>query len=66
MVKILLILSPVVACELYGSDGTYLGGSRSDSVAGPILISSSGMRYDKVGLAIAEDGNSIIPIFRSC
>ena len=60
------VLSPVVACELYGSDGTYLGGSRSDSVAGPILISSSGMRYDKVGLAIAEDGNSIIPIFRSC
>lgn len=60
------VLSPVVACELYGSDGTYLGGSRSDSAAGPILISSSGMRYDKVGLAIAEDGNSIIPIFRSC
>ena len=57
---------PVVNAELRDSKGALIGSNNRDSTFNRPLFFWSVMSYDAVGLAVASDGNTIVPIMRSC
>lgn len=57
---------PVVNAELRNSKGSVIGSNNDSSAYNRGLFYWGAMRFDAVGLAVASDGNTIIPIMRSC
>lgn len=57
---------PVVNAELRNSKGSVIGSNSDSSTYNKNLFYWGEMRFDAVGLAVASDGNTIIPIMRSC
>lgn len=66
--KLFLVESgkPVVNAELRNSKGSVIGTNSDSSTYNQNLFYWGAMRFDAVGLAVASDGNTIIPIMRSC
>lgn len=57
---------PVVNAELRDSKGSLIGSNNDSSSSNRALFFWGKMNFDAVGLAVAADGNTIIPIMRSC
>lgn len=57
---------PVVNAELRDSKGSLIGSNNDSSTYNRGLFYWGKMKFDAVGLAVASDGNTIIPIMRSC
>ena len=57
---------PVVNAELRDSKGSLIGYNNDSSSSNRALFFWGKMNFDAVGLAVAADGNTIIPIMRSC
>ena len=57
---------PVVNAEFRDSKGSLIGSNNGSSSSNRPLFFWSQMNFDAVGLAVASDGNTIIPIMRSC
>lgn len=52
--------------ESYNADGSYRGGCHYNETYNAKFFYYGSMRVDKVGLAIADDGNTILPILHGC
>jgi hypothetical protein len=57
---------PVINAELRNSNGSVIGLNNDSSTYNRYLFYWGQMSYDAVGLAVAADGNTIVPIMRSC
>ena len=56
----------VFGAEFYDADGVYRGGSNTAPEYNFYLFNLGVQYVDKVGLAIADDGNTILPILHGC
>lgn len=55
-----------VVLENYNVDGSYRDSGGLDEIHNDKLFWYGSMRVDKVGLAVADDGNTILPILHGC